>query len=125
MRWKRIPKSLFSLPDSLKFFPNLTGQKYLGMVDVLQDEDKLKNFLRMEKWIFDSPDQAGETFRQFTKDFFQGNKLIKGEVQLSEYTVNLRNVSMPVLNVFAEQDHLVPPDASRASSKAFLACSSR
>ncbi|MDD5394060.1 MAG: class III poly(R)-hydroxyalkanoic acid synthase subunit PhaC [Thiothrix sp.] len=92
----------------------LMGQKYLGMVDVMGDAQTLKNFMRMEKWIFDSPDQAGETFRQFIKDFFQQNKLLKGEVQIGEYTVDLQNVTMPILNVFAEQDHLVPPDASRA-----------
>jgi polyhydroxyalkanoate synthase len=92
----------------------LMAQKYLGVVDLMDDPNALKNFMRMEKWIFDSPDQAGETFRQFIKDFFQQNKLIKGDVQIGEYTVNLRNVKMPVLNVFAEQDHLVPPDASRA-----------
>jgi polyhydroxyalkanoate synthase len=28
----------------------------------------------MEKWIFDNPNQAGETFRQFIKDFYQGSK---------------------------------------------------
>jgi polyhydroxyalkanoate synthase len=95
----------------------LMAQKYLGVVDLMDDPKALKNFMRMEKWIFDSPDQAGETFRQFTKDFFQGNKLIKGEVQIGEYTVNLHNVKMPVLNVFAEQDHLVPPDASKALQK--------
>ena len=89
------------------------GQKYLGMVDVMNDAKTLKNFMRMEKWIFDSPDQAGETFRQFAKDFFQQNKLVKGEVQIGDYTVDLVNVTMPVLNVYAEQDHLVPPAASR------------
>jgi polyhydroxyalkanoate synthase len=91
----------------------LMAQKYLGVVDMMDNPKALKNFMRMEKWIFDSPDQAGETFRQFTKDFFQQNKLMKGEVQIGEYTVNLRNIKCPVFNVFAEQDHLVPPDASR------------
>jgi len=91
----------------------LMGQKYLGLVDTLDDPEALKNFLRMEKWIFDSPDQAGEAFRQFIKDFYQQNKLLKGGLEIGE-PVSLKNVSMPVLNVFAEQDHLVPPDASRA-----------
>ena len=95
----------------------LMGQKYLGVVDIMDNPDALKNFMRMEKWIFDSPDQAGETYRQFIKDFFQGNKLIKGEVEIGEYSVDLENITMPVLNVFAEQDHLVPPDASRALKK--------
>ena len=92
----------------------LTGQKYVDLIDILDDARALKNFLRMEKWIFDSPDQAGEAFRQFAKDFFQQNKLIKGEVNIGDRRVNLGNVAMPVLNVYAAQDHLVPPAASKA-----------
>jgi polyhydroxyalkanoate synthase len=98
---------------SLKPF-NLTGQKYLDMVNTLDDPIMAKNFMRMEKWIFDSPDQAGETYRQFIKDFYQGNKLIKGEVAIGKQIVDLENVTMPVLNIFAAADHLVPPAASRA-----------
>jgi polyhydroxyalkanoate synthase subunit PhaC len=98
---------------SLKPF-SLTGQKYLGMVDVLEDENKLKNFLRMEKWIFDSPDQAGETFRQFIKDFYQKNGFLEGGVTIGDRALDLKNITCPVLNVYALQDHLVPPDASRA-----------
>ena len=91
----------------------LMGQKYLGLLDTLDDPEALKNFLRMEKWIFDSPDQAGEAFRQFIKDFYQQNKLLNGGLEIGE-PVSLKAITMPVLNVFAEQDHLVPPDASRA-----------
>ncbi len=98
---------------SLKPF-SLTGQKYVNMLDILEDKDKLKNFLRMEKWIFDSPDQAGEAFRQFVGDFFQRNGLINGSVEIGDRPVDLKNITCPLLNVYADQDHLVPPDASRA-----------
>jgi polyhydroxyalkanoate synthase len=91
----------------------LNQQKYIGLVDILDDKVELENFLRMEKWIFDSPDQAGEAFRQFIKDFYQGNKLVKGGLKIGAHEVHLGNITMPVLNVFAEQDHLVPPSASR------------
>ena len=89
-------------------------RKYLEMVDILDNKEKLLNFLRMEEWIFDSPDQAGEAFRQFIKDFYQGNKLIKGQVQIGKRPVDLSKVRIPVLNVYAEQDHLVPPASSLA-----------
>jgi polyhydroxyalkanoate synthase len=89
-------------------------QKYLDMLGVVEDQRKLVNFLRMEKWIFDSPDQAGEAYRQFMKDFYQENKLIKGLVELDGQRVDLENVRMPVLNVYAEQDHLVPPASTLA-----------
>jgi polyhydroxyalkanoate synthase len=92
----------------------LNVEKYLGMADILDDEAKLINFLRMEKWIFDSPDQAGETFRQFLKDFYQDNKLVKGEFELAGQRVDLKNITMPVLNLYAEEDHLVPPASSIA-----------
>jgi polyhydroxyalkanoate synthase len=98
---------------SLKPF-SLTGQKYVNMVDLLDDPDKVKNFLRMEKWIFDSPDQAGETFRQFIKDFYQRNGLIDGGIEIGEQKVDLADVTCPVLNIYAMQDHLVPPAASKA-----------
>ena len=47
------------------------------------------------------PDQAGEAFREFIKHFYQNNELIKGEVMIGEKNVDLKNVTMPVLNIFA------------------------
>ncbi|MDO5504812.1 MAG: class III poly(R)-hydroxyalkanoic acid synthase subunit PhaC [Pseudoxanthomonas suwonensis] len=92
----------------------LNLQKYVGLVDILDDRRAVEDFLRMEKWIFDSPDLAGEAFRQFTKQFYQDNGLVNGTIEIGGEPVDLGFVDMPVLNIFAEQDHLVPPDASRA-----------
>ena len=92
----------------------LNIRKYLEMLDLVDNHDKLLYFLRMEKWIFDSPDQAGEAYRQFMKDFYQGNKLIKGEVLIGGQRVDLAKIRMPVLNVWGDQDNLVPPSSSRA-----------
>jgi polyhydroxyalkanoate synthase len=92
----------------------LTGQKYLDLVNLLDDPVQARNFVRMEKWVFDSPDQAGEAFRQFVKDFYQRNGLVKGEVRIGDDRVDLSRVTMPVLNIYAADDHLVPPAASQA-----------
>lgn len=92
----------------------LNLQKYVGLVDILDDKAAIEDFLRMEKWIFDSPDQAGEAFRQFIKQFYQGNGFVNGGIVIGDRDVHLGLIEMPVLNIFAEQDHLVPPDASRA-----------
>jgi polyhydroxyalkanoate synthase len=95
----------------------LMGQKYVPMVDIISEEKNVKNFMRMEKWIFDSPDQAGEAFRQFIKDFYQQNKLVEGGLMIGNQEVDLAKLKLPILNIFAEQDHLVPPDASRVMKK--------
>lgn len=92
----------------------LTGQKYLDLVDILDDKNKAENFMRMEKWIFDSPDQAGEAYREFIKQFYQDNGLVKSTVNIGNRTVDLMNITIPILNIYAADDHLVPPDSSRA-----------
>ncbi|MCC7411300.1 MAG: class III poly(R)-hydroxyalkanoic acid synthase subunit PhaC [Gammaproteobacteria bacterium] len=88
--------------------------KYLDLLRRVDDADAVRNFARMERWIFDSPDQPGEVFRQFVQDFYQRNALVRGELRLGERAVNLAAVTMPVLNVYAREDHLVPPAASLA-----------
>jgi polyhydroxyalkanoate synthase len=92
--------------------PMMKINKNTGLVNSLDDKDKLLNFLRMEKWIADSPDQAGECFRQFMKDLYQGNKLLKGKLVVGKHKVDLKNLTMPLLNIYATEDHLVPPSAT-------------
>lgn len=109
-----VPADLMNMSYLMLKPFRLNLQKYVGMVDILDDAKAMQDFLRMEKWIFDSPDQAGEAFRQFIKMFYQGNGFINGGVRIGEDDIDLGFVDMPVLNIFAEQDHLVPPQASKA-----------
>jgi polyhydroxyalkanoate synthase len=88
--------------------------KYLGLLDLFDNETKLLNFLRVEKWSFDSPDLTGEAFRQFLKDCYQHNKLIKGDMEIGGQRINLKRVTMPVLNLHALYDDLVPPESVTA-----------
>lgn len=92
--------------SSLK--PSADISKYFGMVDIMQDEAKLSNFLRMEKWKNDCPDLAGEMFRKYIKDLWRDNKLIKGEFELGGHKVNLKNITIPFLNIYATQDNIIP-----------------
>ena len=92
----------------------LMSQKYMELVDILDDPARAANFMRMEKWIFDSPDQAGEAYREFITQFYVNNALISAGVRIGGHEVDLGKVTMPVLNIYARDDHLVPPEASRA-----------
>ncbi|RZA19455.1 MAG: class III poly(R)-hydroxyalkanoic acid synthase subunit PhaC [Lysobacteraceae bacterium] len=109
-----IPADMMNLTYLMLKPWRLFAQKYVGLVDILDDSKAMEDFLRMEKWIFDSPDQAGEAFREFDTQFFQGNGFVTGGVRVGDEDVHLGLVEMPILNIYAEQDHLVPPDASRA-----------
>lgn len=92
----------------------LTIQKYAGIADIANDPEALANFLRMERWIHDSPDQAGRAFAEFIRWFFQENRLMRGGLAIGGQAVDPRRISCPLLNIYATGDHLVPPSASRA-----------
>lgn len=92
----------------------LAQQKYVDMIDQLDDVEALKTFMRMEKWIFDSPALAGVALREFVTDFYQKNRLVEGSLRIGDKAVNLADITMPVLNIFARDDHLVPPMSSKA-----------
>jgi polyhydroxyalkanoate synthase subunit PhaC len=94
--------------------PMRTLLKYnLDLMEIAGDKSKLLNFLRMEKWLADRPHHPGEVARQWIKDLYQENKLIKGEFFLGQRRVDLTAVSMPVLNIYANDDHIIPPAMTR------------
>jgi polyhydroxyalkanoate synthase len=97
---------------------NLT--KYsIDLIDILDDDRKLLNFLRMERWIADRPSSPGEVVRQWFKDLYQGNKLIKNQLELGGRQVDLHRITMPVLNIFAQGDVVIPNACSRGVGACF------
>ena len=99
--------------------PMRTLMKYnLDMLEVMDDQKKFLNFLRMEKWIADRPHHPGEAAKQWLIDLYQDNKLVKNEFELGGRTVDLRKITMPVLNVFARDDHIIPPATSQGLKRA-------
>ncbi|MEH6578184.1 MAG: class III poly(R)-hydroxyalkanoic acid synthase subunit PhaC [Amphritea sp.] len=89
-------------------------QKNLNMPEQLLDQAKALSFLRMEKWIYDSPDQAGEMFREFITCFFKQNSFMDDSTRIGDKAVHLSAIHQPLLNVYGSFDHLVPPAASKA-----------
>ena len=49
--------------------------------------------------------------------FVKENRLAKGTLAIGGKAVDLKKIAMPVLNIFASQDHLVPPSASKPLHK--------
>lgn len=102
---------LYLLYASLKPFKQGVN-KYLNLFNNLDDENFVQNFLRIEKWLYDTPPIAGDAFRQWIKDIYQQNLFAKSKMIVGENKINLANIQVPTLNVVAEADHLVSPDCS-------------
>ena len=77
-------------------------------------DDDLGFSLRMDRWAYDCPDQPGRAFAQFMQCMYRDNALVGGSLEISGEAVRLDRIDLPVMNVFAENDHLVPPESSAA-----------
>lgn len=92
----------------------LAQQKYLELARGAADPARAENFMRVERWIFDSPDQAGAAFCEFVTWFYQENRLVRGGLEIGGRRVELRSLELPMLNLIGRRDHLVPPASSAA-----------
>jgi len=106
-----IPGDLMNFGFLLLNPARLMIDKYVGFMENMDNKDFVENFVRMERWIFDSPDVPGETFRQFVEDGYKRNLLIQSKMYLGGKRVDLKKLTMPLLNFYGEYDHLVPPEA--------------
>ena len=84
----------------VKFFKNIDDKKYVD------------NFLRVEKWLGDTPPIPGELFKQWIKDIYQKNLLIQNKMYVGEKLVDLKKIDMPMFTQVAVGDHLVSPECS-------------
>lgn len=94
--------------------PSMNISKYLGVMDSLEDKEKMLNFLRMEHWKSDLPAMPGEMYRKYIKELFRDNLLIKGEFELGGQKVDLNKMTVPYLNVYATDDKIIPNESSKA-----------
>ena len=105
------PEQLFACYSALKPFKQGVA-KYFNLVQNVDNEPFVGNFLRIEKWLYDTPPIAGETFRQWISDIYQNNLLAKNEFYLGDLVIDLSKITIPLLNLVADEDHLVSPECS-------------
>lgn len=82
---------------------------YVNLFTRADDEDFVKNWRLLQKWVADGVPFPGEAYRQWIRDFYQQNKLIKDELYIRGQQVKLSNITANVLNIAADRDHIAIP----------------
>ncbi len=106
-----LPAHVMNLGFLLLNPARLMLDKYVGFFENMDNKKFVENFIRMEKWIFDSPDLPGAVFEKFIRDCYQQNLLIQSKLTVGGKPVILKKITMPLLNIYGLYDHLVPPEA--------------
>ena len=118
--------------------PRYAFDKYLKLLDKLNDPEFVDTFFDVEKWLYDTPSIPGSLFRQIITKCYKENLLIvsdkieinhkekeKGRQQHQQlkqeehderYKIDLRNITVPLLMIDAQKDDLVTTDSALALS---------
>ena len=86
--------------------------KYVKFFRNIDNENYVDNFLRIEKWLGDTPPIPGELLRQWIKDIYQENLLIQNKMYVGGKNISLKKIKMPIFTQVAVGDHLVSPECS-------------
>lgn len=63
----------------------------------------------LNKWVNDNVNFPGNAYRQWIKDFYQENKLMKGQLRIKGQVVDMNSITASLLVLAGEKDHLVLP----------------
>ncbi|MBX9590794.1 MAG: alpha/beta fold hydrolase [Hyphomonadaceae bacterium] len=97
--------------DMLRPAGRVAGQ--IRMWDNMWNDEFVKSYRMFERWGAETLPLAGEYFRQTTKELLWDNKLCRNELVVGGRRVDLRAITVPVLHVVAEHDHIVPYAAAK------------
>ncbi len=78
------------------------------------DLEYVQSFAAMETWTNDYVPFPAEAYITYIEELYQQNCLVRGTHQVCGETVDLKNITCPVLTVVAERDQICPPKAALA-----------
>ena len=115
-----LPSMLLNAAFNLRR-PVEYSHKYFPFFEQPHDLESIAEFFATETWLYDSPPVIGEIYREFVEYCYKQNLLIKSKMRIEDTyddgnskIVNLKNITMPFLNVVAQKDDLVAPASSKA-----------
>ena len=98
----KLLKPTMDLSTNLNLWWNLWNDKYL------------EGFQALNKWANEYVAFPGEFFRQWVRDFYQDNRLYRGDLVMGGRPVRLERITCPVFVVGAKEDYIAPPACVRA-----------
>jgi polyhydroxyalkanoate synthase len=105
------PEVILSAFDMLRPASRVAGQARLW--EAMWNDEFVKAFRMLDRWGNEILPLAGEYFRQTIKELMWENRLHEGRLVIRGKPATLSSITVPVLHVVAEHDHIVPRDASK------------
>jgi len=107
-----VPSSFLNIAFILRN-PLEAALKYQFYFSQPRSIKEITQFFAVESWLYDSVPIIGKTFEKIIEDIYKNNLLIQNKMMLEDNLVDLKKITMPVLNIVGTNDDLVSPESSR------------
>jgi len=94
--------------------PTADASTYLNLWWNLWNDQYVESFTALNTWANEYVAMPGAFFRQWVRDFYQQNRLYRGDLRYGGRAMPLEAITCPLLAVGAVQDYIAPPACVRA-----------
>lgn len=105
------PDMVVKMFNMLRPASEFTNQ--IRLWDNMWNDAYVNQYRRMERWSAETLPLPGSYARQMTKELLQKNALYEGTLKIGGQLVDLSRITVPLLSVVAQYDHIVPPACAR------------
>lgn len=115
--FKLVPKSFVDVGVKMLNPVNNFLGTYTRLWKMIDDEIPVRSWRVLNHWVNDNVNFPGGAYRQWIKEFYQENKLVKNEIMLRGRQVYLNKIEAALLVLAGEKDHIVMPHQTTAALK--------
>jgi polyhydroxyalkanoate synthase len=101
----------------ITMYPFIEFKKNTIFYDNIKNKFFLQAYALAEKWINDNIDIPGLAFKKYINDCFQTTNLRDNKMVINGKIVKMSSLNMPILNIAANGDHIVPNASTAALNK--------
>jgi polyhydroxyalkanoate synthase subunit PhaC len=94
--------------------PTAEVSTWLNLWWNLWDDTYVEGFTALNTWANEYVAVPGAFFSQWVRDFYQENKLHRGDLRYGGRAMRLEAITCPLLAIGAKQDYIAPPGCVRA-----------
>ena len=108
-----VPSSFLNIAFILRN-PLEAALKYQFYFSQPRNTKEIMQFFAVESWLYDSVPIIGKVFEKILNDISKKNLLIQNKMMLGENLVDLKKITIPILNIVGTNDDLVSAESSRS-----------
>ena len=107
---------ILDLAFAMRNPPRYMFDKYFKLFKKLYDKEFVNTFIDVERWLYDTPPVPGNLHIQIINNCYKENLLIANKMKINNNSIDLRNITVPLLVIDAEKDDLITTESALAVS---------